>query len=64
MKTFIRRPEVVRITGLSVSSLYEGMRDGWFPRPVQIGPKAVAWDVDEISEWQERCIARRDTPAA
>lgn len=64
MKTFVRRQEVLRVTGLSVSSLYEAMHEGGFPKPVKIGPKAVAWDIDEITEWQERCIARRDSAAA
>ncbi|RWC25955.1 MAG: AlpA family transcriptional regulator [Mesorhizobium sp.] len=64
MKTFIRRPEVERLTGLSTSSLYERMQAGQFPKPIRIGPKAVAWDAEEISEWQERCLAQRDMAAA
>jgi len=63
MKTFIRRAVVEHITGLSTSTLYEGMRDGWFPRPVPLGPRAVGWDVDEINEWQQQCIAKRDDAA-
>ncbi|MER9554659.1 AlpA family transcriptional regulator [Mesorhizobium sp. C416B] len=64
MKTFLRRPEVQRVTGLSTSSLYERMQAGDFPKPIRIGPKAVAWDEAEIAEWQERCLANRDKAAA
>ncbi|MER9374264.1 AlpA family transcriptional regulator [Mesorhizobium sp. M0491] len=65
MKTFVRRPEVLTRTGLSVSTLYELIKAGRFPRPLKIGVSAVAWDADEITEWQERCIAaQRDTSAA
>ncbi|WP_429097413.1 AlpA family phage regulatory protein [Aminobacter sp. BE322] len=64
MRTFIRRQQVERITGLCTSTIYEGMRLGWFPKAIQMGPRAVAWDVDEITEWQERAIARRDSTAA
>jgi prophage regulatory protein len=59
MKTFIRLREVSRITGLSRSTIYEGMAAGWFPKSFRLGPKAVAWSVDEINEYQERCMTRR-----
>ncbi|QIA23653.1 MULTISPECIES: AlpA family transcriptional regulator [unclassified Mesorhizobium] len=64
MKTFLRRPEVQRLTGLSTSSMYEVMKAGMFPKPIRIGPKAVAWDAEEITAWQERCLAQRDSSAA
>ncbi|ESY88436.1 transcriptional regulator [Mesorhizobium sp. LNHC220B00] len=64
MKTFVRRPEVQKLTGLSTSSLYEAMQSGEFPKPVPIGPKAKAWDLDEVSEWQERCLAKRNAARA
>ncbi|TPM14790.1 AlpA family transcriptional regulator [Mesorhizobium sp. B2-3-5] len=64
MQTFIRRPEVERITGLSTSSLYERMQAGQFPKPIRIGPKAVAWSLAEVAEWQEKCLALRDAAAA
>ncbi|MER9236610.1 AlpA family transcriptional regulator [Mesorhizobium sp. M0622] len=62
--TFIRRPEVERLTGLKTSSLYEQMKSGSFPRPIKIGPKAVAWRLADVTEWQERCLAQRDAAAA
>ncbi|TPL00684.1 AlpA family transcriptional regulator [Mesorhizobium sp. B2-4-14] len=62
-RTFLRRPDVLRLTGLSPSSLYEVMKAGTFPLPIRIGPKAVAWDTDEITEWQERCLANRNSAA-
>ncbi|ANT53517.1 helix-turn-helix transcriptional regulator [Mesorhizobium amorphae] len=64
MTTFIRRPEVLTRTGLSVSTLYELIKAGRFPKPLKIGLTAVAWDADEIQRWQERKIAERDTAAA
>ncbi|WP_167392105.1 helix-turn-helix transcriptional regulator [Mesorhizobium sophorae] len=63
-RTFLRRPDVQRLTGLSTSSMYEVMKAGTFPKPIRIGPKAVAWDADEVAEWQERCLAKRDAAAA
>ena len=64
MKRFVRLPDVVESTGLKVSTIYEGMRDGWFPRSIQIGPRAVAWNVEEIETWQQDRIAKRESAAA
>ncbi len=64
MKTFIRLPDVRRATGLSTSTIYEGMRDGWFPKPVRLGPRAVGWDEDVIAAWQENYIERSGAASA
>ncbi len=55
----LRRPVVEALTGLSRSTIYQLMADGRFPRPVQLGPRAVGWRQSEIADW----IARRTTPA-
>jgi hypothetical protein len=26
------------------------------PAPIPIGPKSIAWDAEEIAQWQQRCI--------
>ena len=38
----LRRPEVEAITGLSCSAIYAKMASGDFPRPMRLGPRAVA----------------------
>ena len=38
-----RLPKVLAIVGLSRSSLYRAINEGRFPRPVRLGPRAVAW---------------------
>ena len=57
---FIREPERRSITGVPTSTWYEMMEDGRAPRPVPIGPRAVAWPLSELSEWQAQRIAERD----
>ena len=47
----LRRREVEKITGLSRSSIYRLMPLGLFPRPVQVGPKAVRWRLSDIRAW-------------
>lgn len=47
----LRRKEVEKITGRSRSSIYAGIEDGTFPKPVKIGKRAVAWPECVIREW-------------
>ena len=51
MTRFLRRREVEGMTGLSRSSIYKGMEDGWFPQAVKVSPRAVRWRLDEIEAW-------------
>ena len=60
---FFRRDEVRDTTGLPVSSIYQQMALGKFPRPVRISPRLVAWRESEIREWQEARIAERERTA-
>ena len=53
----IRRKEVERLTALSRSRIYELMKQGHFPKPVQLGAMSVAWLEVEIREWIASRIA-------
>lgn len=55
---FLRLPEVIRRTGYKKSSIYNMVRKGEFPRSVKIGPRAVAWDSNEVEAW----IASKKNP--
>ncbi|BDX02815.1 DNA-binding protein [Marinomonas pontica] len=43
--------EVINTTGLSRSSIYAYMTKGEFPKPIQLGPRAVAWIEEEVQGW-------------
>ena len=47
----IRRPELLRMTGLANSTLYHYMGQGRFPRPVKIGVRSVAWLEEDVVAW-------------
>ena len=53
--TLLRCRDVQRMLALSKSSIYAMIRDGKFPRPIRLGPRAVRWRADEIAEWTEGC---------
>lgn len=67
---FIRLPEVVRLLGLSRSTIYSKLNpnspsyDPTFPRQIPLSPKAkrgaVAWNRAEIVAWQLAQINNRD----
>ena len=49
--TILRRRQVEQRTGLSRSTLYQYMKDGYFPKPAPLGPRAVGWLESEVSDW-------------
>lgn len=48
---FIRLPEVLKITGLSASSVYRLRAKGEFPAQRLIGPRSVRWSLREVLQW-------------
>lgn len=48
---FLRLDEVLHITGLSRNTIYRRIREGTFPRQIQIGPNSVAWRQSAILQW-------------
>ncbi|BDT57225.1 hypothetical protein MasN3_07190 [Massilia varians] len=55
----LRRPKVQERTGLSKSGIYLAIQNGEFPRPIQIGKRAVGWLECDIEAWLRERIARR-----
>ena len=56
----IRLPEVMRQTGLARSSIYDGIRDSKFPKPVPLCGRNVGFIEAEIQQWiAERIAASR-----
>ncbi|MGF6965925.1 prophage regulatory protein [Paraburkholderia sp. WC7.3g] len=47
----LRRPETQSRVGLARSTIYAMMKAGQFPKPIQLGPRAVGWVESEIDEW-------------
>jgi prophage regulatory protein len=48
---FLRRKQVETRTGLSRSTIYQYIKDGFFPKPVPLGPRAVGWLESDVSDW-------------
>lgn len=56
-QVLIRRKEVERLTALSRSRIYDLMKQGAFPKPVNLGAMSVAWVEAEIQQWIAARIA-------
>lgn len=51
---FVRIRAVLQMFPYSRTSLWRKVRDGTFPKPHKLGPKTVAWDIEELREWKRR----------
>lgn len=63
----LRRPEVMRRTGLSKTGIWLKEKAGTFPQRVVLGPNSVGWREDEVEAWitaRERAAAAPRSPAA
>lgn len=47
----IRIKEVIKMVGISKSSIYSYINIGSFPKPIQISSRSVAWQRGMIEEW-------------
>ena len=59
----LRLPAVREKTGYPTTTIYDKMKRGEFPRPVELGPHSVGWVESEIDEHLRGLIARRDAAA-
>jgi len=49
--SILRRKQVETRTGLSRSTIYLRIQEGTFPKPVNLGARAVGWLENEIEAW-------------
>ena len=60
----LRLKQVMEVTGLSRTTIYDLTKTGKFPKPIHLGAKAVAWVDSELQDWlQARIAASRGQPA-
>ena len=55
--TILRRNQVQAATGYSRSSIYARISEGLWPKPVQLGARAVGWPAREVAALNEARIA-------
>ena len=50
----LRRVDVERYRQIGRSTIYRVMREGLFPVPIRVGPRAVRWPEHELAAWLAR----------
>ena len=58
---FLRLAEVLEMTGMGKTFIYDRMKDGTFPKQkqIQLGSRTVVWDKQEVIKWMEDRMASR-----
>lgn len=57
-----RKNIVLEKFGISETTLRRWMDDEGFPRPKQLGPRAVGWVAGQVMEWlEQRPVAHSNT---
>lgn len=51
MEQLLTAAQVLKATGLPVSSMYDLIREGRFPKPLSLGARRRAWKRSEITAW-------------
>jgi prophage regulatory protein len=54
----LRRKQVELRTGLPRSTIYEKMSNGDFPKPIDLGQRAVGWIEAEVDAWLTSQVKR------
>ena len=53
-KRLLKLEHVIERVAQSKSTIYRGMSDGSFPRPVKLGSRMVRWLSDDIDKYLSR----------
>lgn len=54
---FMRKHEVMRVTGLRTTKIWELEKVGDFPKRIKLSERASGWLESEITDWVERRVA-------
>ena len=56
---FLRLAEVLEMTGMGKTFIYDRMKEGSFPKQIQLGSRSVVWNEQEVITWMEDQMASR-----
>ena len=51
----LRQPSLRSKTGRANATTWKDVKEGTFPPPIRIGPRAVGWRESEVNAWLEAC---------
>ena len=63
LQKILRLSEIKTVTGLSRSSIYLRISEQRFPKPINLGGRAVGWLEDEVEAWVDQQV-QQSRPSA
>ena len=60
--TMLRMPDLLRLTGLSISTVKRMVQDGRFPKPVRLGVRAKGWPASDVRAFMKMLDEQRKGP--
>jgi prophage regulatory protein len=54
----LRLRQVIEMTGLSRSTIYEKIEAGTFPSPIKLSVRSVGWLEDTVQAWIQERVAQ------
>ena len=60
---FLRLPQILAPLGpipVSKSTWWAGVKSGWFPPPVKLGPRITVWRVEDVRALEPHPLMRND----
>lgn len=60
---FIRKKEMLHLTGLTSSSAYDLIARGLFPKQIKLSEKSVGWLLSSVLAWQAQRLAENGVSA-
>jgi len=62
--SILRLPDVIKVTGLSRSAIYDQIAAGRFPKQIKLTSRSSGWVESEVLSWLDDRIAERDAGLA
>ena len=57
--TMLDMHDVMRLTGLSKSTIKRMVSDDRFPKPIHLSPRRIGWPAGDVKAWLERLDGNR-----
>jgi prophage regulatory protein len=54
---FLKVSDVIAMTSLSRSTIYERVQDGKFPKQIKLSIRRTVWRLSDVSQWMDQQVA-------
>ncbi len=51
---FLKKPSVIKLCGLSSTTIHRWMKEGKFPQSIRLTEKTTVWSQNELNDWMEQ----------